>query len=334
MSTVVDGNYFHYVKGLMVPRNASFESVDSAINKFIDLVPKITEQLEDDLIERKYLDMKAGLEQLLPLLKNAYACGLETSVARLLRFVYDFDIWKDRLPKATRALISDLNSLSIEMQTGQRFGADKEAKSGAASIEMHADMLKNLAAISELFSDGSQYKATCLVEDMARYTNDATFYELMELGNKLKYKELELAVQKLRETHSAALRKAAGTDLSKKILTVDDMPEILSFVSSALKNHYKVFGTQNGKTAIKIMAAQKPDLFILDIDMPGMDGFELAETIRDSVYHVDTPIIFLTGNSSRERFERAVKLKANDFIVKPATHETLLTKVGKFLNRG
>ena len=120
MSTVVDGNYFHYITGLMVPRNASFESVDSAINKFIDLVPKITEQLEDDLVEKKYLDMEAGLGQLLPLLKDTYARGLETNVVRLSRFVNDFDIWQDRLPKATRALISDLNSLSIEMQNGQR----------------------------------------------------------------------------------------------------------------------------------------------------------------------------------------------------------------------
>jgi CheY-like chemotaxis protein len=332
MNSPVDGNYYHFVPGLMVPRNASFESVDSAINKLIDLAPDITERLEADLIKKRYVNMKVDLELILPHLKDVYARSLETNITRLVRMLQDF-AREDQIPKATRAVISDLNSLSIEMQNGQRFGTDKKAKSESTVIEMHADRLNNLSAVSKLINEGSSYEASCLVEDMARHTHDAIFYELMELGTKHDFQGLGVAVQKLIQTHITAIHQDAGTDLSKKILTVDDMPEILSFVSSALKNRYKVFGAQNGNTAIKIMAAQKPDLFILDIDMPVMDGFELAETIRDSAYHADTPIIFLTGNSARERFERATKLRANDFIVKPTTHETLLTKVGKFLNR-
>ena len=332
MSSPVDGSYYHFVPGLMVPRNASFRNVDSAINKLIDLAPDITERLEADLIKNQYVTMKADLELILPLLKDIYARSLETNVMRLVRMLRDFTR-EDQIPKATRAVISDLNSLSIEMQNGQRFGADKKAKSESTVIEMHADRLNNLSAVIKLINEGNSYEASCLVEDMARHTHDAIYYELMELGRKRDFNGLGVAVQKLMQTHIVAIRHNAGTDLSKKILTVDDMPEILSFVSSALKNHYRVFGAPNAKTAIKIMAAQKPDLFILDIDMPVMDGFELAETIRDSAYHTDTPIIFLTGNSSRERFERATKLRANDFIVKPTTHETLLTKVGKFLNK-
>jgi PleD family two-component response regulator len=332
MNTPLDGSYYHFVPGLMVPRNASFNSVDAAINKLIDLVPEITERLEADLSKKRYVPMKADLEQLLTPLRDVYARSLEKNIIRLVRMLQDF-VREDQIPKATRAVISDLHSLSIEMQNGQRFGTDKKAKSATTVIEMHADRLNNLSAVSKLINEGNSYEASCLVEDMARHTHDAIFYELMELGRKRDFKGLGAAVQKLMQTHLAAIRHNAGVDLSKKILTVDDMPEILSFVSSALKNHYKVFGAQNGNTAIKIMAAQKPDLFILDIDMPGMDGFELAETIRDTAYHADTPIIFLTGNSARERFERAIKLRANDFIVKPTTHETLLTKVGKFLNR-
>jgi len=333
MNSPVDGNYYHFVPGLMVPRNASFKSVDAVINKFIDLVPEITEQLEADLANNRYINMKADLEQMLPLLKDAYARSLESNIMRLIRMLQDFDIRADQIPKATRSVISDLNSLSIEMQSGQRYGTDKKTKSASSIIEMHADRLNNLSAVEKLISDGDTYKAMCMIEEMAKHTHDAIFYELMELSSKRKFNELGLAVRKLKETHISAIHQSAGRNLSKKILAVDDMPEILSFVSSALKNHYKVFGAQNGKTAIKIMAAQKPDLFILDIDMPDMDGFELAETIRDSAYHADTPIIFLTGNSSRARFERAIKLRANDFIIKPTNHETLLTKAGKFLNR-
>ncbi|MCL2170014.1 MAG: response regulator [Defluviitaleaceae bacterium] len=333
MSSLVNGDYYHFVPGLMVPRNVSFEKVDAAINKLIQIAPDISERLEAELINKHYMNMKADLELLIPILQDIYARSLEINIMRLIRMLEDFT-WEGQIPKATRAVISDLNSLSIEMQSGQRFGTDKKAKSESTAIEMYADRLNILSSLNKLIREGSVYQATCLIEDMAKHNHDAIFYELMEFAKQRDFKGLSAAVRKLIKTHIAAIRQNAGTDLSKKILAVDDMPEIVSFVSSALKSHYKVFGAQNGKTAIKIMAAQKPDLFILDIDMPVMDGFELAETIRNSAYHADTPIIFLTGNSSRERFERAIKLRANDFIVKPTTHEALLTKVGKYLNRG
>jgi diguanylate cyclase (GGDEF)-like protein len=67
--------------------------------------------------------------------------------------------------------------------------------------------------------------------------------------------------------------------------------------------------------------------------MPEMNGFELAGIIRGNPEFVNTPIIFLTGNSSRESVVKAMEAGGNEFIVKPTSHENLLTKAGKFFNR-
>jgi len=65
--------------------------------------------------------------------------------------------------------------------------------------------------------------------------------------------------------------------------------------------------------------------------MPEMNGYELAKIIRDNANYAQTPIIFLTGNATKEHIRRAIEVGCNDFIVKPTSHETLLTKVSNFL---
>ncbi|MCL2718646.1 MAG: response regulator [Lachnospiraceae bacterium] len=121
-------------------------------------------------------------------------------------------------------------------------------------------------------------------------------------------------------------------DNTKLIMAVDDKPEILSFVNNLLKEHYKVIPVNNGEIAAKVLDTHKPDLFILDIDMPGMNGYALAKIIRSSPGHANTPILFLTGNATREHVAKAIGSGGNDFIVKPAKPDMLLMKVDKFLN--
>jgi CheY-like chemotaxis protein len=85
-----------------------------------------------------------------------------------------------------------------------------------------------------------------------------------------------------------------------------------------LKKHYQVIAVPSGKAALAVIITQKPNLFILDIDMPDMDGYELARRIRSNSNFTNTPLIFLTGNSSREHITKAMEVGCNDFIVKPA----------------
>jgi len=124
----------------------------------------------------------------------------------------------------------------------------------------------------------------------------------------------------------------AGNSLiagGKSILAVDDTEFFLRTLKSLLQGtEYKLTCTTSGATALKFLQKNHPDLFILDIDMPEMDGYELAQKIRASGQ--TAPIIFLTGNSTRESVEKALKAGAADFIVKPISRAQVLERITKF----
>jgi len=120
-------------------------------------------------------------------------------------------------------------------------------------------------------------------------------------------------------------------ELMKKILAVDDVPEVLTAIQDSLKASYKVFGVTGGEAALKFIEKQAPDLFILDIEMPEMGGIELASILRAKPEYKRTPLIFLTGNTARQYVLGAMQVGANDFLLKPTSQEELLTKVNMYL---
>jgi len=116
----------------------------------------------------------------------------------------------------------------------------------------------------------------------------------------------------------------------KTILAVDDQMIFLG----ALRNHlrgtpYHIVCTASGEDALHYLKNNRPDLFILDVIMPEMDGYELAQRIRDRGQ--TAPIIFLTGNSSRDSVTKAITAGAADFIVKPVNKEQVLERISKFI---
>jgi CheY-like chemotaxis protein len=122
------------------------------------------------------------------------------------------------------------------------------------------------------------------------------------------------------------------TGMSERIsiLAVDDTEFFLRTLRSLLQDnaHYKLTCTTSGTAALKFLQKNHPNLFILDIDMPDMDGYELAQKIR--AIGQTAPIIFLTGNSTRESVEKALKVGAADFIVKPISRAQVLERITKF----
>jgi DNA-binding response OmpR family regulator len=80
---------------------------------------------------------------------------------------------------------------------------------------------------------------------------------------------------------------------------------------------------------MKYLRDNTPDLILMDIEMPGMKGYELAERIRDG--GLDVPIIFLTGNTRKENVIKAIQAGAVDFIVKPMIFRNVLDRVDKHI---
>ncbi len=113
------------------------------------------------------------------------------------------------------------------------------------------------------------------------------------------------------------------------ILAVDDSPEILNTLKGILSGRYRFFAVSSGKAALKFLDIHAPDLFIFDIDMPEMNGFELAGSQK--VKTTGKPLIFLTSNANQDSVMNALKVGARDFIVKPCDEKIILQKLESIL---
>lgn len=113
----------------------------------------------------------------------------------------------------------------------------------------------------------------------------------------------------------------------KVILAVDDNPQLLTTITSMLENDYRVIAATSANAAIKAMRKFTPALFLLDIEMPEVNGYELAKIIRDKKEYKKTPILFLTSKASRDYVMTAVAYGGNDYLLKPVDKAILLSKI-------
>ncbi len=111
----------------------------------------------------------------------------------------------------------------------------------------------------------------------------------------------------------------------KVILAVDDAPENLDVVKGLLSPHYTVKAAVNGQMALKIAEKQSPDLILLDIRMPGMDGYEVCRQLKADEATADIPVIFLTGEADVTSEVSAVG--GVGYITKPIEPDALLARI-------
>jgi two-component system response regulator VicR len=120
----------------------------------------------------------------------------------------------------------------------------------------------------------------------------------------------------------------------KKILIADDEQEILEILEKKLKqNGYEVISFSKGKDAVEGSKLHKPDLIILDIAMPEMDGYNVALALREEEVSKSAPIIFMTAKELEYSGiqKRLAEISYCDFIAKPCVFEDLLAKVKKMI---
>ncbi|MBF0277453.1 MAG: hybrid sensor histidine kinase/response regulator [SAR324 cluster bacterium] len=113
----------------------------------------------------------------------------------------------------------------------------------------------------------------------------------------------------------------------QSILVIDDKSENIDVVVGLLGNTYEVMASTSGKTALKIVSKNPPDLILLDIMMPEMDGYEVCRTLKESPSTREIPVIFLTAKSELEALVTGFRLGAVDFISKPFNSEEMLARV-------
>lgn len=123
-------------------------------------------------------------------------------------------------------------------------------------------------------------------------------------------------------------------DAKAKILLVDDEPDILEIVGYNLRNEgYQVYTAENGEEALKKAKKKKPDLIILDVMMPVMDGIEACEKMRKLPELDGTVITFLTARGEDYSMIAGFDAGADDYITKPVKPRVLVSKVKSLLRR-
>jgi PleD family two-component response regulator len=113
----------------------------------------------------------------------------------------------------------------------------------------------------------------------------------------------------------------------QSILAVDDCPSTLRAIQFALRNKYKIHTLQKPENLEKILKGMKPDLFLLDYNMPVINGFELVNVIREAPGCRHTPIIFLSSENSPKLLNEAIQLGISGYILKPFNPEKLRDKI-------
>ena len=112
------------------------------------------------------------------------------------------------------------------------------------------------------------------------------------------------------------------------VLVVDDTPEILALIHALLRGSYQVKSAVNGRKCLQIAQSDPaPDLILLDIMMPGMDGYEVCALLKDHPKTRDIPVIFLTAKADIKNEEKGFALGAVDYITKPIGPSVLLARV-------
>lgn len=105
--------------------------------------------------------------------------------------------------------------------------------------------------------------------------------------------------------------------IKNSILIVDDDDFNLNVLSEILKSDYIIYNATSGRQAIEMAASVSPDLILLDIIMPEIDGFEVISMLKKSETVKDIPVIFITGLSNEADAEKGIELGAADYITKP-----------------
>lgn len=117
-----------------------------------------------------------------------------------------------------------------------------------------------------------------------------------------------------------------------KILVADDEPSIRSLVCSMLDKEYRVIGAGDGEEAIRMTRAQKPDLILMDIMMPKIDGYIACYTIKSDPALKDIPVVMLTGIGHELNVKLSQQFGADGYLTKPFRLQELMEVIVKFLS--
>lgn len=124
-----------------------------------------------------------------------------------------------------------------------------------------------------------------------------------------------------------------NSDVKKKILVVDDSGVMLRNVKNLLGDKYQVILANSGAMAVKYLSMDKPDLVLLDYEMPVINGKQVLEIIRTEKDFEGVPVIFLTGKNDRETIIDVMALKPEGYLLKSMSAEKFISAIDEFFEK-
>jgi two-component system alkaline phosphatase synthesis response regulator PhoP len=118
---------------------------------------------------------------------------------------------------------------------------------------------------------------------------------------------------------------------NRKILIADDEPDIRLMVSRMLGKEYVVLEAADGEEAVNVARVQKPDLILMDIMMPGIDGYSACYSVKADPATKSIPVIMVTAIGHQLNEKLSAEVGADGYVTKPFSLEELLEVIGKFL---
>ena len=119
----------------------------------------------------------------------------------------------------------------------------------------------------------------------------------------------------------------------KRILIIEDDQEFCQAVAKILSRHYQPIQANSGSDGIRLAMSEKPDLILIDLHMPEMDGFEVCQQLRAKPATREIPIIILTGENEPDSRVKGLDAGADDYVAKPFHSEELLARIRARLRR-
>ena len=130
------------------------------------------------------------------------------------------------------------------------------------------------------------------------------------------------------------MNAARGGAAGARIVVVDDDPAVLRAVTAVLEAAgYRVEGARDQRDALRAVLADPPALVVLDVNMPGLDGWELCDILRRQSHTRDVPVLFLTGRADLRDQITAMQVGGSDYVTKPFRPEELRAKVEAWVGR-
>ena len=121
--------------------------------------------------------------------------------------------------------------------------------------------------------------------------------------------------------------------MPKKILLADDEADIVNLVSARLKaNGYEVLSASDGETALKLAKEGQPDVVILDVMMPKLDGYKVCRLLKFDSRYKGIPVIMLTARTQPEDIQLAAECGADAYMTKPLNSQEFLAKIAELLS--